>query len=466
MAKFQLSRRAVLRGAGGIAVALPWLEIMRPSEAQAQATTAAKRFIAIYQPGGTVLNKWLPGGTETAPVLSPILTPFEAVKSKLLMFQGLDMKSAVGEQHQAGIIALLTGTAQVTPNTKYASGPSIDQVIATKIAADLKAAGKPAMKHKSLTTAIRWATGKSHGLLHPINALNFADSPGFAPIAPSLDPKVVWDTLFKGVGASGADPAVAAATARKKSVLDYLDKRYLALSQKLGGNDKMRLDEHLTKVREIENSLTAVTSTGAGCVAPTLVDTADYNPTSGRSSANDGSIKDTSTDAAIPKVGKLMMDMIVMALACEITPVATLQWSDTEAKHTFPWLSLPNHHHYYQHDGGFNAPACEKIATWYSEQHAYLLKAMSGVMMGENKTLLDESVVLIGSELQEPSTHKKNNLPLLIAGGGGGLRGGRFLKYSALSHNNLLVSILNLFGDSRTTFGGAQYCTGPLTNLK
>jgi len=80
-------------------------------------------------------------------------------------------------------------------------------------------------------------------------------------------------------------------------------------------------------------------------------------------------------------------------------------------------------------------------------------------------TLLDESVVLIGSELQDPPTHGKTNMPFMLAGAGGGLIGGRWLKYPSLPHNNLLVSILNLFGDTRQTFGEAAYCTGPLTNL-
>ena len=109
-------------------------------------------------------------------------------------------------------------------------------------------------------------------------------------------------------------------------------------------------------------------------MVPTKVDTSDYNPKSGLSADNDGKVLDIETDKAIPKVGKFMMDMIVMALACDITGVASLQWSDTEAKHTFPWLNLSEHHHFYQHDGGFKPAECEKICTWYSEQHAYLLQ--------------------------------------------------------------------------------------------
>ena len=102
-----------------------------------------------------------------------------------------------------------------------------------------------------------------------------------------------------------------------------------------------------------------------------------------------------------------MMDMLVMALACDLTAVGTLQWSDTEAKHTFPWLGLTEHHHFYQHDGGFRPAECETICTWYSQQHAYLLQEMAEVDMGGH-SLLDESVVFFGSELQDPPSHAQD----------------------------------------------------------
>ena len=114
--------------------------------------------------------------------------------------------------------------------------------------------------------------------------------------------------------------------------------------------------------------------------------------------------------------------------------------------------------------GGFRPAECELIYTWYSEQHLYLLQEMEKVDMGGH-SLLDESVVFFGSEISDPPTHMKKNMPFLLAGGGGGLRTGRWVRYPNLPHNNLLVSILNLFGDTRTTFGLQQYCTGPLTNL-
>jgi len=463
MPNFRLSRRAVLRGAGSIAIALPWLEIMRP-ERRAQAAVAGKpanHFLAVYQPGGTVRNyngadRWAPTGTETNFTLSPILKPLEPIRNKLLIVDGPDMKSAIGEQHQAGIIAWLTGSVQA-PNFGYATGPSIDQVIAKRLFSN--------QKKKSIQIAIRWATGKSHGSLHPINCANF-DADNNSPIGPLVDPQQIWKDLFGSVSGGTGDAKAAAALKRQQSILDFVDKRYDALSQRLGAADKLRLQEHLSKIRDLEKSLTSIPSTSSVCKQVPNVSTSDYNPHPAYS--DNGSVVDASTDKAIPKVGKFMIDMMVMAFACNLAPVGTLQWSDTEAKHTFPWLSLPSnqHHHFYQHDGGFQPVQCEQIATWYSQQHLYLLQQLDAVTIGDH-TLLDETVVFFGSELQEPATHKKNNMPFMLAGGGGLNTGttGRWIKKTGESHNNLLVSILNMFGDTRTSFGTKDYSTGVMTGI-
>lgn len=450
----------MLRGAGGIAIALPWLEAMAGGT---RVGTEARRFVTVYTPGGSVIdngageNRWRPTGTETEFTLSSILAPFEAIRHKLLVVDGLSMTSALGEQHQAGIIAWLTGTTQ-QPNYGYSYGPSIDQVIASRVA--------DGNVLESLQMAVRWGTGKSHGLMHPINVVNFEDNATFDPIPPRLDPQAIFDSLFGALDPS-TNADLAARIERKKSILDFVDRRYSTLGQDLGARDKQKLDEHLDKIRELERALDDMIVPTDICLLPERIDTSDYNPTTGLDSADDGSILNTQTDEAIPKVGKFMMDMLVMALACDVTNVASLQWSDTEAKHTFPWLGLSQHHHYYQHDGNFRPMECEQIVTWYSEQHAYLLQQMDLVELGDH-TLLDESVVFFGTELAQPPTHSKANMPFLLAGGGGGLRGGRFLRNEGIadpSHNNLLVAILNLFGDERTSFGDPAHCTGPLAGL-
>ncbi len=456
MSKIRLTRRSVLRGAGGIAIALPWLEAMEGRRTAHAGPALAKRFLAVYTPGGTVRDRWRPSGTETSFTLSPILEPLEPIKNKLLVMDGLSMYSAEGEQHQAGIVAWLTGTGQAGDG--YAGGPSIDQIIAATASA-----GKP---RTSIEMAVRWGTGKSHGLLHPINSANFENNAEFNPIPPRLDPQQIFTDLFGTLDPNNSDEAKARIE-RKKSILDYVDRRYASLSERLGSSDRQKLEQHLTKIRELEQSLENGVVPSATCQSPTPVDTSDYDPTTGLNSSDDGGIVNTTTDAAIPKVGQFMMDMMVMAFACDITGAGTLQWTDTEAKHTFPWLSLNQHHHFYQHDGGFRPEECEQICRWYSEQHAYLLQALDAVDLGDH-TLLDESVVFFGSELADPPSHSKDDMPFLLGGGGGGLRGGRFLRNENLadrSHNNLLSAMVNLFGIDTQTVGNPNFSGSPLTSL-
>ncbi|MES1165545.1 MAG: DUF1552 domain-containing protein [Verrucomicrobiota bacterium] len=469
MTRFKLDRRTVIKGAGTIAIALPWLEIMgRGSKAHAQtAGVPLKRFITVYQPGGAVRSgangdKYTPTGSETAFTLSPVLAPLANYQSRLLVVDGTNLtcgdQSKYGvEQHQGGEVGWLTGAIQQgAGNYIPKMYPSIDQVLAPRLST-----GKP---YASLQLAVRWATGKSHGKLSPINAMNFSDT---GPIPPRLDPQDIFMTLFGasgGTGAGGAgggpDPTVIAAN-RRKSILDFVDKKYAALETTLGTEDRARLDQHLTEIRSLEQRMMTISmpppTTGPSpCKTPIKVDTTGYSPTSGLNSADDGSIKDTATDSKIPAVGQFMMDMMAMAMACERTNVISLQWSDSEAKHTFPWLNLSEHHHYYQHDGGFRPTECAQIDTWYSQMHAYLLKALAAIDMGGH-SLLDETVVFFGTEIADPPSHGKTNMPFLLAGGDGKtLRTGRWIKCGGVPHNRLLTSILNVFGDTRATFGDAR----------
>jgi hypothetical protein len=140
-----------------------------------------------------------------------------------------------------------------------------------------------------------------------------------------------------------------------------------------------------------------------------------------------------------------------------------MQWADSRAAYTLPWLDLPGGEvqNYYENGGGFDRASMTKIFTWYSTQHAYLLEQMAKVDLG-GRTLLDESVVFFGSQQQSPATHAKDHMPFLLAGGGGGLKGGRMSSFEGRSHNDLLSSLANLFGDTRTTFGDVEYCSAPL----
>lgn len=445
MTRIQLNRRAMLKGLAASGLVLPWLELAGEPRTSHAAGSPPRRFLTVYQPGGSVLDQWLPSGTETDFVLSPILSSLESVKDQILVLDGIDMPSAIGEQDQSGMVALLTGTPQATAN-RFASGPSIDQVLATLMAGE-------ALPIPSLEMAVRWGTGRSRGVLSPMNCLNYRDTETFDPIQPRLNPVQIWNELFGGAIQPDANTL-------NGSLLDAVAQRYASLAARVGTADKRRLEQHLEVLRELEQRVDLVSR----CAVPPLVDTSDYNPDAGLESSDDGSARDLATDAAIPNVGKLMMDMFVMAFACDLTAIGTLQWSDTEAKHTFPWLGLSETFAFYQNDGGYHPEECALIQTWYTEQLAYLLSRLQHVDMGGH-SLLDETVVFYASHLQNVAVHNKQNMPFLLAGGGGSLRTGRFVRYSSRSHNDLLVSIANLFGDPRTTFGAAQYCDGPLDNL-
>jgi hypothetical protein len=438
----------VLRGAGGVAVALPWLEVMTPDRPSHAAPAAPRRFVAVYQPGGTILEQWTPRGTEESFTLGPILGPFESVKDRIVVLSGVDMKSGQGGwgwTYAAGMVAWLTGTKQLGYyDTTYARGPSIDQVLAGRISGN-----RPL---PSLNLAVRWGTGRCMGAVHPMDIVSYATNAVVTPVAPRLDPVAIWNDL---VGKSRDHRAW------DQSILDAVDRRYRRLAARVGAADRQRLEQHLTLIRELEQQL--ATKDSAGCSAPTLGDTSDYDPASGLTGKWDGS-NDPETDAAIPKVGKLMMDMMVMALACDLTSVATLQWSDAECEHSLPWLGLDQSHKCYMNDCGYQPAECTRIATWYSTQHAYLLQRMAEVDMGGH-SLLDETIVFVGSDIQNPASYARTDMPFVLAGGGGALRTGRWLSYDHVSHNDLLVTVLRLFGGPEITFGDPEYSTGPLPNL-
>ncbi|RYZ68801.1 MAG: DUF1552 domain-containing protein, partial [Proteobacteria bacterium] len=131
MGNFRIDRRTVIRGAGSIAIALPFMEIM--GEKALAAPDAAKRYITFYTPGGTVIDDWRPKGTETNFQFGSILQPLEAVKSKVMIVDGMNMKVASGEQHIRGLVALLTGTRADDAKNGFSAGPSIDQILAKRL---------------------------------------------------------------------------------------------------------------------------------------------------------------------------------------------------------------------------------------------------------------------------------------------------------------------------------------------
>jgi hypothetical protein len=477
--KNRIHRRTLLRGAGGVAIGLPFLSAMlAPGKSHADDSTP-KRFIVFFTPGGTLLDRWRPTGSERSFTMQSMMAPLAPYQEKLVFVDGLDLSITQignGHPHARGIGGVLTGR-ELLPgnyntnggNAGFAAGASIDQVIAASISQGLR--------FPSLEVSAGWSTGiAAGGQPHPGNILNYqapSRSGGQAtPVPPATDPLTTLERVFAGVGDDAEENAKRLQW--DKSILDGVKDDYERISAKLGSEDRAKLEAHLAVIRDIELGLDQMVS--ETCSAPTSVDpTPGYydDPVAEGISRGDidGGNTAITTGAKVPIKGKVMTDLLVAALTCDLTRVGTMQWSDGEAKFMLGFLkdsngeSLKDHHHGYQHDRGFQPQALELIYHFYAENLAYLLERLDSVQES-NGTLLDNSLVLAVSEIQMPETHAQNNMPFILAGNAGGaLETQRWLRVPSQPHNNLLVSILNVFGIPDTTFGHPDFCTGPLTGL-
>jgi hypothetical protein len=444
-----LSRRALLRGAAGVAIGLPFLEAMSP---RASADTFPKRFLVFFTANGTVEGNWLPMGNGNAFSLGSILQPLDSIKDKLLILSGFDNKVALespGDGHQTGMGCMLTasklnvgtlfceGTCDTPKYVDWSSGISIDQYVAQKVG--------QATKFPSVEFGVQVEDASVWSRMSYLG-----DS---QPVPPQDDPKKNFDRLF---GSLSADPfGQKKQHDGRKSVLDFVDDDLTRLNARLGSADKKKLDAHLDAIRAIEKSLDKPGAVlGGSCAVPTYGDPGDIYK-----------------NANFPAVGKAQMDLIAMAIACDLTRVASLQWDTAVSNVQFSWLGITGQnsgHHDMSHfpdDDQTTQANLTKINTWYAEQFAYLCQKLDAVPEG-NGTMLDNTVILWCNELGKGNAHTRSNMHWLLAGGAGGyFKTGRFLQFNGDSHSNLLVSIANAMGIQTNSFGDPAYCTGPMAGL-
>jgi Protein of unknown function (DUF1552) len=449
MKTFKLDRRAVLRGAGGIAIALPLLNAMGPfgRAARAAGTAPAKRFVVFFSPDGNIHENWVPTGTETTFTLSRILTPLAPNRDRVVILDGIENKvggygARPGDDHMKGMGSMLTGIGLLPGTTQggagdpagLAGGISVDQTIANAIGTNTK--------FKSLELGVQSGSG---GTVWGYSNYSGANQ----PLPPDNDPTSVFNRVFAPL--AGDNAALQRKQAERKSVLDAVLQSYTSLNPRLGSADKAKLDAHLTNIRDLETRLAAMRNT---CVVPSMPATIAFK-----------------TAANFPAVGKLQMDLLAMALACDLTRVATLQWEQAVGNVRFTWVdpAITRGHHDLSHDGDSVTDTVEqltKINTWYAQQFNYLLDALNTTKEADGTSVLDNTLVLWVNELSRGNAHSHDRMPYVLAGGAGGaLRTGRFLTYNGVSHNNLLVSCMNLMGVTGNSFGNPAFCTGPLAKL-
>ena len=460
----RLRRRGVLRALSAAGL----LPLARGGWAFAQpGGSPPRRLIFFYTPNGTIIPEWRPrpGATPRDFTLGRILRPLERHRDKLLVLGGVNMAladSGFGSHHTRGMGGLLTGrpilrgTFQSAgpPTAGWGSGISVDQHIAKVVGASTR--------FRSLELGVRVIDAEVRGRLSYLGANQ--------PLPPMESPQEVYGRLFAGLGGNAGPPNGSGGPentlraerllAQRKSVIDYVKDELGRVAGEFGGEDRQRLDAHLTAVRDIERRLgTALPGTpgaGGACSAPA-------QPTGAP----------LSQAADMPAIGELQMDFLTAAMACDLVRVATLQWTHAESNQTFPWLGINGQHHTMSHAGDQDAAAQEsltKINVWYGEQMAALLDRLAATREGDG-TLLDHTAVVWVIEVGKGNNHAHRDLPFVIAGScGGAFRTGRFVDYLAGGgrghpHNNLLVSLANAMGLPDTTFGDPAHCTGPLPDL-
>lgn len=450
MKNFKLDRRTVLRGAGGAAVALPFLEAMAPGRKAYAASP--KRFVVFFSPNGTVSKNRFCTGTERSFELSRILKPLEPMKKKIVVLEGLFQGNrgeipGPGDDHMKGMAWMLTGRPLLSgsipgmdgqPPAGLASGISIDQEIANKVGGGTR--------FKSLEFGVR-STFQSG---NPLGYMVYAGSN--QALAPEQDPSRMFFRVFgdfKPTDTGGGADSMQLA-AERKGVVDAVKSSFDALSKKVGSADRIKLEQHMANIRDLEVRLTVAPS--AGCALP-KGPREDLDPFDSES---------------FGEVGKSHQDIMVEALKCNLTRVASIQWSRSAGDPIFRELGATRGHHEMSHDGDGVAATQEtltKIDTWYAERFNELITKMDSVVESDGKTMLDNSLVLWVNELARGNMHTHIPLSFVVAGGAGGaLETGRFLRFNE-PHNNLLVSCLNLMGIEATTFGEPGQSTGPFKGL-
>ncbi len=454
----RLKRRALLRGLGGLAVGLPALEAMSRSSAAAATTPAPKRLVIFFTPNGTNANNselvqpdFWPAQTGTSYTLGPEVAPLEPLRKQLLMVSGVNgdsmaqnVKDAFGDLHSIGLSQMLTGVpyvldpASALPGSLpggYAGGISLDQYIAKKLAG--------ATKFPSLELGVVNATDIG---VRPFSRMIYA-GPN-QPVPAEQDPAALYKRLFSD-GTQGGTSMVERTLAEQKSVLDFVQDDYARLTPQLGTSDRQKLEAHLTAIRELEMRLSPATAAApASCSSVPAV-------------TNSG---DPLDKANFPATGKLHMDLLALALKCDLTRVASLQWSFARSTVVHAWAGATQGHHDMSHFGA--SAELTGVNTWYAKQLLYLGQALAGVTDVDGQTLLDNTLIYWCSEVAWAYTHSFLNLrAVLLGGGGGALKTGQHIDVGGQPHQKLLVTLLNAMGIMETTFGDAAYGSGPLPGI-
>ena len=457
-----ISRRAMLRGAGA-AVALPLLEAMGwPQDPAARPV----RMCFYVVGGGAYLPHWTIDGAARATLLepkkavehlgpaidrnepigelSPSLEALEKHRKDVLILGGLTLSSAFGfeDGHSAEVGALLTGA--LFAKDKLSCGISVDQVAARHFE------GKTYLD----ALVIGLTGGRPGGAkgLGRVYAQHYSWRSATTPTGEERNPRLVFERLFRG-----RDAAARKDDGDRRSVLDSVLEEAKRLQSSLGGTDKHKLDEYLTAVRDVEKRIEFASKKAPDPASPTF-DTSGLKDMEGRIPAEKG-IPESYVD-----YDRLMVDLIALAFQTDTTRVAMLSHTGYRA---YPEVGVKKGHHDLQHHEGDPEKREElrKVDAFNVGLFSTAIEKFASVKDGE-ASLLDQSMLMYGSGMSNGNRHSRENLPILLAGRGGGtISPGRYVDYNwkkLTPLSNLYVEMLNRMGIPTTKFGDS---TGGLPNL-
>lgn len=432
--KERFSRRALLKRIGASAAMLPLINAER---ALAAPNGAPKRLVTIAWGHGVAQPSFYPPGEN--PVEMEIMKPLAPYASKVLLPAGIDIKVMLDANHRYdghfSYPSLFTGTyVNMGGQRSAAGGPSIDQIYSDEVAKVVNLP-KPLM--------VMTAAGSSASFRGD-SARNTGET----------DPGRLFMQLF--AGASLPPGQFDGLRARRKSVLDHLNRELQAFRGRVGTEDGQKISSHLESVRQLELQLNAATS--AACQAPGMVPGTDF-----------------------PAKMKAFIDITAMAIRCDLTRAVSMAWAADVggAPGSFPFLGVAGDYHGIAHQGPGGYASKIKIDTWYMTQLASLAKQLDETLE-ESGTALDNSVIVLANNMNEGAGHDVTKIPVVIVGSGGGyLKTGRAVRLgnwvgksgtywrmgdSGVPHNKLLATILNALDVPTTGIGPAAYA-GTLPEL-
>ena len=402
-----LDRRTALRGMG-TAIALPWLEVMTPHSLTATAATGIvsppRRAAFFFIPNGVDPAQWLPTEPGANYEMPELLKPLEKHRDRFSIITGLAHHNAKGlgdgpGDHARSAACFLTGAHPVkTAGDDIQVGTSIDQIIAHHLRHEtrfpsLELGCEPARQSGSCDSGYSCAYSGNISWRTPR-----------CPTSKEINPRHVFERLFGGGRRQESTAAHATRMATRRSVLDFVRGDARRLSQELGVNDQRRLDEYLDGVRDLERRIE-------------FVESSERDPAHQLGMEIPAGIPNEYTEHV-----RLMGDLMVLAFRLDLTRCISFMFANEGSNRSFPVLGVGEGHHHLSHHKG-DADQIAKIKKINRYQAALLgdfLSKMEDTPEGDGQTLLDHSMILFGAAIGDGNRHNHDNLPIILAGGGGG----------------------------------------------